>query len=1007
MPEQPPPLIDSSDSSSDESDGDSWRDDDDEELLTISGRSSFVPGPTRTSADGSTPSPGLSSSSTTARQHEAAEYCFSRMKQTQSGLETWDHADLVRSTDQVLSTLSEVNLHVLAVLQEAQVDSFTAGQHETSPLEGWVFRGRKWSGVVKTVKDLGMLQHLRDSRLIPYRLGCNCLYKHPGLARLLVGRQHSNSSDAFPRLMHINPLMSGPVALKRAKNGLAPGAIAFAGAEFVVVGKVLVGVEEVWEVIAELAVHFPNPEKEANKSTTPEILGLSERHAIWGTKGSTLFVSATSEGLPTLVEGQAPNDIDRFKAWHMEPQYHAISHHVWWLEDFRMFLFFHRLLFAVWFVPHSVIFFSGFKRFMVIMVYILAYMLRLTGHEEWLFLYYRSGIGKLVMTFISVFFVVWQTLFDSLEMLNSLARTLLAHAFSLPGLLLPELATIIGLAVTEFVSELARFVLGAVLLSYEAVVEATIALAPPLPGLKGSLRCADAAFGYTCSFVFFLFATLLSHLYWWYHNEEETPPRVETEARYRALFGKIDPKSKKDYAELVRKLVLDLCRENDEALVQRMHALAKGAHECLGERRAHAHACSAALSIAALKLKRVVSDREMAAINTILVKSGIIRDSLVRTARVMLATEPANAIAEVAHELMHAAHDGLIWPDEPLIALALQEEGRNPTSGNVAWHRAKWVAVAADMIVQRESQRRNSWFKPFPESEAYEDVDFRQSDIHPGERCVQCYSQLVGESLSERAAHMKMAGRKPSRQLSACKSATVRGAGKKKLKRHYEVEDDDCRVPHDSSRSMRGRSVPFPFFHAEARRPKVGPERSRRLALRLKSIEEKAEELIRLDEDMAAAKAEAKAEANAESKATPEPHDDPAPDARGEKERKAAQDRKAVVERKARRAKARKERAMEAEAIRQQRLQELEAVIAAEEKEVVDEGDGSSSSSESENDDNLCIVCMTEKRNACLVHGKTAHTIVCLPCGNRLKKANMGCPVCKRRIDVVIQNFTS
>ncbi len=34
-----------------------------------------------------------------------------------------------------------------------------------------------------------MLQHLRDSRLIPYRLGCDCLYEHPGLRHLLVGQE--------------------------------------------------------------------------------------------------------------------------------------------------------------------------------------------------------------------------------------------------------------------------------------------------------------------------------------------------------------------------------------------------------------------------------------------------------------------------------------------------------------------------------------------------------------------------------------------------------------------------------------------------------------------------------------------------------------------------------------------------------------------------------------------------------------------------------------------------
>lgn len=79
-------------------------------------------------------------------------------------------------------------------------------------------------------------------------------------------------------------------------------------------------------VSTQLTVHFPNEKKEQNKPTTPEVLGLSIDHARWGTQKSTLFVSATSEGLPTLIEGQAPNDIDRFKAWHMEPEYHAISH---------------------------------------------------------------------------------------------------------------------------------------------------------------------------------------------------------------------------------------------------------------------------------------------------------------------------------------------------------------------------------------------------------------------------------------------------------------------------------------------------------------------------------------------------------------------------------------------------------------------------------------------------------------------------------------------------------
>ncbi|CAM9326431.1 unnamed protein product, partial [Hapterophycus canaliculatus] len=686
--------------------------------------------------------------------------------------------------------------------------------------------------------------------------------------------------------MHINPSMSGPVIFRRAKDGPAPGAIAFAGAEFVVVGKSLVGVEEIWEVIAEvrsrLAVHFPNPEMEEYTPGSPEVLGLSKAHARWGTENSTLFVSATLEGLPTLIEGQAPNDIDRFKAWHMEPQYHTISHHVWWLEDFRMFIYFHRLIFILWALPCSVIYSSGFTRLAVILVYTLAYLFGIIEQEDWLFLYYRSGIGKVAMVFIRVFFVLWRIVFDSLKALSTLSRMLLDYTFALPGLILPDTAITTGLAVADWMSEMARFFVGTVLVTYKAAVEAIIACAPPVPGLAVSLRFAASAFGYLCSFVVIAFVAVISLAHWWYHTGDEKPNMDETEARYRALFGKIDPKSKTDYAELVRKMVFDLCRENDEALVQRIHALGKGAYKCVGERRAGAHACSAALAIAALKLKRAVSDQEMTAINLVLAKSGMIRDSLVRTARVMLATEPANAVVEVAHELMHAAQDGLIWPDEPLIALALQEEGRNPTPENVAWHRAKWVAVAADMVVQQESQGHMSWLKPLPNSQAYEDIDYRQSDIHPGERCVQCYSRGVDDLRAERTTHMKTVGVKPSRHLSACKSTVVRGAGKKKLKRHYEMEDDDCCVPQDSCRSMCGKPRAFPFFHADARRLKFDPERSRRLALRLKNLEDKAEELIRLDKEMA------------EAKATPQQPSDPASIARDEKDRRSTQDRKAV-----------------------------------------------------------------------------------------------------------------
>ena len=56
-----------------------------------------------------------------------------------------------------------------------------------------------------------------------------------------------------------------------------------------------------------------------------------------------------------------------------------------------------------------------------------------------------------------------------------------------------------------------------------------------------------------------------------------------------------------------------------------------GARQCTGARRANIHACSAALAIAAVRLRRVASSKEKSAINRILVRSGLIRDSLVST----------------------------------------------------------------------------------------------------------------------------------------------------------------------------------------------------------------------------------------------------------------------------------------------------------------------------------------------------------------------------------------
>lgn len=73
---------------------------------------------------------------------------------------------------------------------------------------------------------------------------------------------------------------------------------------------------------------------------TPGLEGLPNMHARLGTHEAVGVVKVTTEGMPTLLEGQAPTDIDRFKAWNMDERYHAISHVSresrgggWWLQQ--------------------------------------------------------------------------------------------------------------------------------------------------------------------------------------------------------------------------------------------------------------------------------------------------------------------------------------------------------------------------------------------------------------------------------------------------------------------------------------------------------------------------------------------------------------------------------------------------------------------------------------------------------------------------------------------------
>jgi E3 ubiquitin-protein ligase Mdm2 len=52
-----------------------------------------------------------------------------------------------------------------------------------------------------------------------------------------------------------------------------------------------------------------------------------------------------------------------------------------------------------------------------------------------------------------------------------------------------------------------------------------------------------------------------------------------------------------------------------------------------------------------------------------------------------------------------------------------------------------------------------------------------------------------------------------------------------------------------------------------------------------------------------------------------------------------------------------------------------------------------------------CITCLSEERNATIVHGETGHIACCLVCARILKAQGKDCPVCRLPIDAVIQHF--
>ena len=55
--------------------------------------------------------------------------------------------------------------------------------------------------------------------------------------------------------------------------------------------------------------------------------------------------------------------------------------------------------------------------------------------------------------------------------------------------------------------------------------------------------------------------------------------------------------------------------------------------------------------------------------------------------------------------------------------------------------------------------------------------------------------------------------------------------------------------------------------------------------------------------------------------------------------------------------------------------------------------------------EDLCVVCMENPRNASIIHGDSGHIVCCLDCANILKAKGNSCPVCRAAIDLVVKNY--
>lgn len=55
----------------------------------------------------------------------------------------------------------------------------------------------------------------------------------------------------------------------------------------------------------------------------------------------------------------------------------------------------------------------------------------------------------------------------------------------------------------------------------------------------------------------------------------------------------------------------------------------------------------------------------------------------------------------------------------------------------------------------------------------------------------------------------------------------------------------------------------------------------------------------------------------------------------------------------------------------------------------------------------LCIICASEKRDGIFLHGNSAHSCCCYACAKKTWKAIKKCPICNRRVSNVVKLINS